>query len=70
MLDFFSSLMEYIELLWSLVLGFVDGLMTLWVLLNTSSALPAMLSYLMPSVLTSCVLAVIAISLVKLVVGR
>lgn len=70
MLNFFETVIEYIELGWNFFLNFLQSLLTLLVALLQAVTLPSKLAYMAPSFMSACILAVGAIAALKLIIGR
>lgn len=70
MFGFFQTIIGYIETVWAIVLNLVEGLFQLASTLVTVSAMPGILITFMPAFLTSAILSVGALAVLKVVVGR
>lgn len=70
MLDFFSSLLSYIEIIWSWFLNFIDTLLNFLTTLTTAVLLPPAIALNMWPPIATCVLAVAGFSTVKIILGR
>lgn len=70
MLDFFSSLMSYIEQIWDFFLNMINTLITFTTTVVGAVALPSMIAHLMWAPIASCISALAAFAVVKLLLGR
>lgn len=69
-MGFFDTIISYIEQAWSFVSNLLTSLITLFTTIAGAVTLPAVLVGYMPEFLGACILAVGAIGIIKLVVGR
>lgn len=70
MLDFFGTVIGYIEMVWNFFLNFLQSLLTLLTALLQAVTLPSKLVYMAPSFMSASILAVGAIAALKLIIGR
>lgn len=70
MLDFFESIISYIDLIWNFFINAIRSLISLFTVLLGAVTLPQMLVNTVPSFLAVSVSAVASIALIKLIVGR
>ena len=70
MLSFFESLMEYVELAWSVFLNFLNSLLGILSLLASSMTTPTLIAGWVWGPIGTCVIAVWSLSVVKFIFGR
>lgn len=70
MLDFFHSIVTYFELLWQFVTNLLSSLLNLIIVVAEAITLPQVLAGYVFPVLGSAILAVSAIAVLKLILGR
>lgn len=70
MLDFFETVVGYIEMVWDFVLNLINSLLTLITTLVSAVLLPPAVAVMVPSFLAASVTAVAGIAICKLVIGR
>lgn len=70
MLDFFSSLISYIETIWVFFLNMIETLLTFVQTLAGVTILPPLLVRNMWAPIATCVLSVVGFSVIKLLIGR
>ena len=70
MFDFFSQLFGYIEVAFNFLLNIVESTITLISTLPNAISTAVYLVGFLPSFIGSCVIAVIAVGVVKLMIGR
>ena len=70
MLDFFGSIMSYIEVVWDFFLNLINSLLTFIDTLATAVTLPATISGFLWSPIASCMVSMVAFSVVKMIIGR
>lgn len=70
MLDFFGSVMSYIETIWDFFLNLVDSLLTFIETLASAVTLPATISGYLWAPIASCMISMVAFSVVKMIIGR
>lgn len=70
MLDFFETVVGYIEMVWDFVLNLINSLLTLITTLVSAVLLPPAVAVMVPSFLAVSVTAVAGIAICKLVIGR
>lgn len=70
MLNFFDSMIEYIQLAWQFFLNLITSLFSAMATLSTSIASLAALPPLMPWFLGSCYFVAIAVVIVNYIIGR
>lgn len=68
--DFFDSLIGFLDAFWKWFIGFLNAISYVIELCFDSLAISAMFSGLLPSILSSCVIIVLVVSIVKLIFGR
>lgn len=70
MLDFFNSIISFIETIWDFFLNLINTLLTFIQTLTEAVLLPPMLlGYVWPPI-ASCIVAVAGFAIVKMIVGR
>lgn len=70
MLDFFSSLVSYIEIIWDFFLGLIETLITFITTLVQAALLPPMLVGYVWAPIATCILSVAGFAVVKIIIGR
>lgn len=70
MVDFFSSLISYIEIIWDFFLNFINSFLTFVTTLVGAVALPPMITPVMWAPISASILAVAGFAVVKIVLGR
>lgn len=70
MLDFFESLLMYIETAWGFFIGIIDYTLVLTKTVIGTVELPIMLSPFVPTVLWVSMSVIIALSVIKIILGR
>lgn len=70
MLDFFSSIISYIETIWDFFLNLIETLLSFIQTLATAVLLPPMLTGYVWAPIASSIVAVAGFSIVKMIVGR
>lgn len=70
MLNFFETIIGYVELIWNFFLNLLQSLLTLLVALLQALTLPNKLVMFAPSFMAASILAVGAIAAIKLIIGR
>lgn len=70
MFEFFSQILGFIQSLFSIVVNLFSSLITLFVALNAGSSSMGVVLAFFPAVISASVTAVVAVSIIKLVVGR
>lgn len=70
MLDFFSSLMSYIETIWDFFLNLIETLVTFITTLTQAALLPPMLLGYVWAPIASCIVSVAGFAIVKMIIGR
>lgn len=70
MADFFTSIIDFINTIWSFVTTIIDGLSEGLRYVLSSTVLVTTLVGFMPAFATGCVLAVFGIAVTKFIVGR
>ncbi len=70
MLDFFETVIGYIEMVWDFFLNLINSLLTLITTLVSAVLLPPAVAVMVPSFLAASVTAVAGIAICKLVIGR
>lgn len=69
MLDFFDSVINFFDLIWQFLSNMISGIITLLRLLISMMGIPGKLLPLVPGVIGSCIIAVAAIGVAKLIAG-
>ncbi len=69
MLDFFDSVINFFELIWQFVTNLISGIVTLLNILVQAVLIPPMLTGFVPGFIGSCIIAVAAIGVAKLIAG-
>lgn len=69
-MDFFNSVISFLELALEFLLNFVNSIIQIFQLATTAVSLPPLLQGFLPSVLGSCVFAVVACGVIKFIFGR
>lgn len=69
MLSFFESIIEFFEMLFNIIVNFFNSILTLIGVLTTAIRIPVSLTTLVHPLLSACILAVLLISIFKLVLG-
>ena len=70
MLDFFQTLITYIESLWSFLTGFFEYTVLLTKTVSGSVEIPLLLSPYVPTFLWVSMSVIIALSVIKIILGR
>ncbi len=70
MLDFFGTIIGYIETIWDFFLNLINSLLTLISALASAILLPPVVALAAPSFLAASVTAVAGIAICKLIIGR
>lgn len=70
MLNFFDTIVEYIELVWQFVVNLVTGLINLLTMVVGASVIPQVLTGYMFAPLSAAILALTALGVIKIIVGR
>lgn len=70
MLDFFGTIIGYLEMVWSYFLNIINSMISFLSLILAATALPLSISYYVPSFIASSVVAVSSIAVLKLIIGR
>lgn len=70
MLDFFQTIIEYIESGWAFLLGIIDYTLVLTKTVIGSVNIPLLLSPYVPTVIWVSMSLVIALGVVKIILGR
>lgn len=70
MLNFFESIISYIELIWEWFLNFIDSLLSLITAVAGAALVPVTVTPYMWGPIGSCILAVSGFAVVKMLVGR
>lgn len=68
-MNFFDSVINFFELLWDFITNLISGILTLLQILVGAVTIPPMLIPLVPGVIGSCIIAVAAIGVAKLIAG-
>lgn len=69
MLSFFESVLEFFELIFDIVLNFFNSLLTLLTVIMSAIRIPTYLTTFVHPLLSACILAVLLISIIKLILG-
>ena len=70
MLDFFGTIIGYLEMVWSYFLNLINSMISFLSLILAATALPLSIAYYVPSFIASSVVAVSSIAVLKLIIGR
>lgn len=70
MLDFFEQVLGILEAVWDFFINFLESLLTCLVVLSQASSLPLAMSPYLPTIISSCVISVVALFIVKFLIGR
>lgn len=70
MLDFFEMLWSYIVLFFDYLINTIEMLITFIFSLSTALQIPSVIYGMIPAVIGSSLLAVIAVAVIKLLIGR
>lgn len=70
MTNFFSSLSDYISLGWDMLMNTIRSQITMATVLISSMSIHNTIMGLMPSILSACAMIVVAVSVLKFIVGR
>lgn len=70
MLDFFNSILSFIELIWDFFLNLVDTLFVFVETLTSAVLLPPLLLGVVWAPIASCIVAVTGFAIVKMIIGR
>lgn len=70
MFDFFSKILGYVESFFEYFVDFLESLMTALGILISSIAVPLSLSSMLPTILSSAVIIVVALAVAKFIIGR
>lgn len=69
MLDFFESIVNFFELIWEFISNILSGIINLLKIVSMALPLPSFLVAFVPGIIGSCILAVLAIGVGKLIIG-
>ena len=70
MFDFFSKILGFVESFFEYFLNLIESLFLALRVLSTATQVPLFLSGYVPSILSSALLIVVALGVVKFIVGR
>ena len=70
MLSFFETIIEYIQIIWEFVINLIKSLISLVTAVLTAVAVPSTAALYVFAPLGACVLATMAVSVLKLIIGR
>lgn len=70
MLNFFDTIIEYIEIAWSFLMNIINGLISLFTALAGAIFIPQALTAYVFGPLSAAVAAVMAFGVIKIIVGR
>lgn len=70
MFDFFSKILGYVETVFEYFLNFIDSLFMAVNVLGNSTSLPLFIAGFVPEILSAAILVVVALAVVKFIVGR
>lgn len=70
MLGFFDTIVQYIELVWQFFLNLVTGLANLLTMVVGASLIPQVLTGYVFAPLSAAILALTALGVIKIIVGR
>lgn len=68
-MDFFSSIWNFFQALWDFLVNMVSSIITALFVVQDSMQLPALLPGIVPGIIGSCVAAVSAVAIIKLIIG-
>lgn len=69
MLSFFESVLEFFDLIFDIVVNFFNSLLTLLTVINSAIRIPTFLTGFVHPLLSACILAVLLVSVIKLILG-
>ncbi len=69
MLDFFDYIIDMFQMLFDFILNLINSIITLLVVVAQAITIPPLLAGYAPAVLGTCILAVSAIGIAKLIAG-
>lgn len=70
MFDFFDQVLGILNTAWTFFTNIINSLILAFDTLSNAVMLPAELALFMPSVISSCVIIMLALAVVKFLVGR
>lgn len=70
MFDFFNQIIGYVETAFDFLLNLIESLIMAVVFVSTSSGVVLSMSAFMPAIIGTCVVIVVAIAVVKFLIGR
>lgn len=70
MFDFFNQIIGYVETAFNFLLNFIESLITAVVFVTNSSTVVLGMAGFMPNIIGTCLVIVIAISIIKFLIGR
>lgn len=70
MVDFFSGIWSVISSVWNWVINIIESLIRMLNLVSYSIPGVVYLAGFMPSVISTCVLVVLSLAIIKIIVGR
>lgn len=70
MLNFFDAVWSVIEMIIGIIVGLIDGLLNMIKIANEAITLPIVMAPFLPGIVSGCLFAVLAVCIVKLIVGR
>lgn len=68
-LNFFDSIINFFTMLWDFISNLISGIITLLSVLVNAVVIPPLLVGFVPGIIGSCILAVAAIGVAKLIAG-
>ena len=70
MLNFFDTIVDYIQLVWQFFLNMITSLLNLFTAVSGAAQLPAIIIGYVFAPLGACMMAVVGFAVVKIIVGR
>lgn len=70
MFDFFNQIIGYVETAFDFLLNFIESLITAVVFVSNSSAVVLSMAGFMPTIIGTCLVIVVSISIIKFLIGR
>lgn len=70
MLEFFNNIFGYFEIFWQFLQNIIESITMSIVMLTNTSAFPLSLVGFMPAIIGTSITCVVAISVMKFIVGR
>lgn len=69
-MNFFESIVNFFQLIWDLITGFLSGLLTMFSMIASSTVAPTHFASFLPSLLAASVFSVMGVGVIKLILGR